>query len=277
MLGHHLNKKSLLFVALLLSVSLASVAILSGRVRNPLASHGPARAGRMKNFPPVILWAWERPAHLDFINPREVGVAFLAKTIFLRGESVSERPRLQPLSVPPGTMLIAVARIESDRREQASLSDTQLAHTAAKIAELAHLPNIAAVQVDFDARLSERDFYRALLLELRRRLPEGLPLSVTALASWCTHDDWLDQLPLDEAVPMLFRMGVDRSQTLSYLAGGAQFRSKLCRQSVGISTDETPPTGLPLKGRIYVFSTEEWSPASVQQIIERSKNEPTDS
>jgi hypothetical protein len=180
------------------------------------------------------------------------------------------------LTVPQGTVLIAVARIESDRREPPQLSSEQLAQTAFEIAELAHLPGIAAIQIDFDAKLSERDFYRSLLVELRRRLPDQLPLSITALASWCTHDDWLTGLPVDEAVPMLFRMGVDHRQVVSYLATGAEFRPALCRDSAGISTDETL-LALPSARRLYVFSTTDWSPVNVRHMIERSKNEHPDS
>ena len=36
----------------------------------------------------VILWAWERPEDLSFINPEKVGVAFLAKTIYLRASRI---------------------------------------------------------------------------------------------------------------------------------------------------------------------------------------------
>jgi hypothetical protein len=277
MLKHFLNKKSLLLIACFLSVSLMTAAILSRRQRvRKLFAPPSSIEGRMNSFPRVILWAWERPVALDFIDTREVGVAFLAKTIFLRGERISERPRLQPLSVPQGTVLIAVARIESDRREPPQLSSEQLARTASEIAELAQRPHIAAIQIDFDARLSEREFYRRLLIELRHRLPEQIPLSITALASWCIHDDWLTGLPLDEAVPMLFRMGVDQRQVISYLSTGAQFRPALCRDSAGISTDETLLT-LPSTRRFYVFSTEAWSPASVRHILERSKNEHPDS
>ena len=39
---------------------------------------------RMSEFPKIILWAWERPEDLRFINTDEVGVAFLARTIYLR-------------------------------------------------------------------------------------------------------------------------------------------------------------------------------------------------
>ena len=65
----------------------------------------------LPEFPRVMLWAWERPEKLDFINPRETGVAFLARTIYLRRGMVTVLPRLQPLVVSPATALMAVVRI----------------------------------------------------------------------------------------------------------------------------------------------------------------------
>ena len=44
-------------------------------------------------------------------------------------------------------------------------------------------------------------------VRVRRRLPRDLPLSMTALASWCAGDTWIEALPVDEAVPMLSRWG----------------------------------------------------------------------
>src|SRR5437667_1977445 len=84
-----------------------------------------AATDRMASFPKTILWAWERPERLSFINPKKVGVAFLAQTLYLRGDTVTVRFRLQPLEVPPQTFLIAVVRIESDRLERPLLSSSQ--------------------------------------------------------------------------------------------------------------------------------------------------------
>lgn len=229
--------------------------------------------GRMASIPQTIVWAWERPEKLDFINPREMGVAYLARTIYLRDERVLVRPRLQPLDVPAGTILIAVARIESDRHAPPRLSTAQLTRTAETIAEMSRTASVAAVQIDFDAGISERDFYRALLLDLRRRLPQGMPLTITALASWCTHDDWLSGLPVDEAVPMLFRMGVDRPQINAFLKTGEQFRPRVCRTSAGISTDEALEA-LPVSNlRLYVFHPRPWTEAAARTTLERYRNE----
>src|SRR5439155_8311954 len=150
---------------------------------------------RLKEFPPIMLWAWEQPQELRFLNPREVGVAFLARTVYLRGADVRIRPRLQPLKVPEGTALMAVTRIEADRSMPPTLSVDQRTRAVSAIAELARLPGVTALQVDFDATTSQRAFYRDVLHDLRRQLPDRVGLSITALASWCLHDHWLYGLP----------------------------------------------------------------------------------
>jgi hypothetical protein len=227
----------------------------------------PASSTRLSRLPSTILWAWERPEKLDYIDQQRLAVAFLAKTIYLRGDKIVSRPRLQPLAVPAGAPMIAVARIESEKDNPATLSQQQIKDAAREISELGSLPNVVIVQVDFDATLSERSFYRALLTELRANLPESTPLSITALASWCKGDNWLDDLPVDEAVPMLFRMGAERKQFLSQLANGEKFNAKLCQASVGVSTDE-PLAHLPPVQRVYVFNPASWTPAEVNRVME---------
>ena len=234
------------------------------------ASRVPTSSSPVSQLPATILWAWERPERLGFIDPEKVGVAFLAKTIYLRADRVISRPRLQPLTLPPGTRVIAVARIEaesSDYSARPSLSSAQITETASTISELGSLPNVVMVQVDFDATTSERAFYRELLTQLRHKLPTSTPLSITALASWCKGDSWLEDLPVDEAVPMLFRMGIERKQFLSGLAAGDPFPSRLCRSSAGVSTDE-PLTQLPRVQRLYVFNPRVWSPDAFTETME---------
>lgn len=220
---------------------------------------------RMSEFPGIIFWAWERPEDLRFINTDEIGVAFLARTVYLRNDKAIVRPRFQPLSIKPETKLIAVTRIES--RQSAQLSPAQRTQTVAAIAELARNERIAAIQIDFDARSSEREFYRDLLVDLRRELPETIKLSITALASWCIGDNWLTGLPIDEAVPMLFRMGVDRQNITARLGAGTDFSTPIARHSLGLSTDE-PLTTLPAGRRVYVFNTRPWSEQSAQKIVQ---------
>jgi len=223
----------------------------------------PPRRKPVDKLPPVMLWAWERPEDLSFIDPQKTGVAFLAKTITLRGDVVVVRPRLQPLRLPEGTKTIAVVRIETDRTDTPFLSPAQLAQT---VAEIRNSSAKSLLQIDFDAKTSERNFYRSLLTTLRRELPAATGLSITALASWCAGDDWLSELPIDEAVPMLFRLGVDQRQFQRRLETGQPFESRMCQSSAGVSTDEL--VNAPTVNRLYIFSPKPWSKSSFAAAME---------
>jgi hypothetical protein len=217
-----------------------------------------------------MLWAWERPTDLRFINPKQTGVAFLARTIRLRSGEVGIGLRLQPLNLPDGTPVMAVARVETDAVNRPTLSAQQREQLVVAIAEMAKLPNVSNIQIDFDALKSERAFYRDVIVDVRRLLPDAVSLSITALASWCTYDEWLSDLPIDEAVPMLFRMAGDGKQIARRLDAGDDFIAPPCRHSYGISTDE-PRSGLSAARRLYVFNPDPWTEDSVHTILESTK------
>jgi hypothetical protein len=96
-----------------------------------------------------------------------------------------------------------------------------------------------------------------------------MPLSMTALASFCVGDRWLDDLPVDEAVPMIFRMGADDRTVKNMLTGGDDFREPLCQRSYGIATDE--PVDLKFKSsrRVYVFNTRSWQSTDIDVLVNR--------
>jgi hypothetical protein len=206
-----------------------------------------------------MLWAWERPEDLSFIDTNENGVAFLSKTITLHDNDVAIRPRLQPLKIPTGTKLVAVVRIETDRSQLPSLS------TVAELLSATRSDGVRALQIDFDATVSQRDFYRNLLKQLRRSLPESFPISITALASWCAGDNWLDKLDVDEAVPMMFRLGVEKRRFQT----GYEFSATPCKESAGISTDES--VVLPQVQRVYIFNPDPWSKSALVKTLEAYK------
>ena len=52
-------------------------------------------------FPPIVLWAWERPEDLRGLDSKRFAVAFLAQTLVLKGDDVILNPRQQPLQVSP--------------------------------------------------------------------------------------------------------------------------------------------------------------------------------
>ena len=219
--------------------------------------------GGAESSPRVILWAWERPENLTFIDPNKTAVAYLAKTITLRGDEIAVKPRLQPLQLPEGTKVIGVVRIETGRTGAPSLSSSQLQQTAG---EITSLTGVSAVQIDFDATVSERDFYRKLLQKVRYDLAPSVQLSMTALASWCAGDDWIADLPVDEVVPMLFRMGVERRQFQRRLESGQSFENPICTNAAGVSTDE--PVSGPNVQHLYVFNPEPWTKESFDRVME---------
>jgi len=220
-----------------------------------LAVRTPVAADRL---PSLILWAWERPEDLRRAGA-DAGVAFLSQTITISGNRFSVAPRRQPLRVSPGAALVAVTRIEVAPSTAVALKAEQAASVVSLIAATAALPRVRGIQVDFDATTSERSLYRNLLRDLRQQVDRATPLSITALASWCEGDDWLEGLPIDEAVPMLFRMG-SSDEPFRRLGHSNEWHSQLCRTSLGVSLDER--LSLPSKGRrLYVFSPVPWTDA----------------
>ncbi len=202
----------------------------------------------------LTLWAWERPEDLRFLAGGPVRVAFLERTLTLRSGQLSVQRRHQPLRVAPDTPLVAVVRIEVSG---VSPSVDRAGEVAREIADSAALPRVEMVQIDFDARQSDRPFYAALLRETRARLPRSTRLSMTALASWCADDPWIDATGVDEIVPMLFQMGPDARHVVTRLREEGRWRVDACNGAAGLSTDEKW-RGLPASRSVYVFNPRPW-------------------
>ncbi len=224
------------------------------------------QAGNIPDRPAIILWAWEMPEDLRFLNTSGTGVAFLASSFLLRGDQVRSRPRLQPVLLNPGVSLLSVVRIECDRRQAPVLSSAQRARLATLILKTVAATRTPGLQIDFDARVSERPFYRALLFDLRRKLGTGRFLSITALPSWCNRGSWLAELPVDEIVPMLFRIGGERRAVITRLERYGSFEEPRCQASIGVSTDEPHPP-LPNRAHTYIFHPKPWTKADVESAI----------
>lgn len=214
-----------------------------------------------------MLWAWERPEDLTFIDTKTTGVAFLAQTIYLDKNGARPQMRQQTLDVPPETYLIAVTRIETNKNEKnrPNYSTEDIGEISAAVGRTLSLPNVKEIQIDFDAALSERAFYRKLLHQLRADIPADIPLSMTALASWCAGDVWIGDMPVVEAVPMVFEMGADNDAIRNFLGSGKDWNEPLCRASYGISINEPLPQGMRNRGTFY-FNARPWKPSDKQFI-----------
>ena len=220
------------------------------------------------SMPQKIIWAWERPEDLRFLDANEYGVAFLAQTIFLEKDSVILRQRRQPLEVSPGTYMIAVTRIETnkDGTKRPTFDAEMVAQTVKLIQNTLDLADVKGVQIDFDAVSSERAFYRSVVTELKKQLPVKTPLTMTSLASWCTGDSWFNDFPVDEAVPMVFQMAADEEKIKIFLRNGNDWNEPLCRGSYGISIDDPLKVELKPNRRIYYFSNNAWRAPDIRSL-----------
>lgn len=215
--------------------------------------------------PTRVLWAWEEPQDLHTLSP-SIAVAYLAETDILT-DHIAITPRRQPLRPAPGAPLIAVIRIET----RPGFRDTLQFRTdvAVHLAAYGARRDIRALQLDFDATQSQQSFYRGVLEKLRPELPRDLPLSITALVSWCGPRSWLHTLPIDEAVPMEFRMGGPRGLALVGIHPHYPITEPLCRTSLGLSTDEPWPASLSTlkpSTRVYLFAPRSWRPEELAAI-----------
>jgi hypothetical protein len=223
----------------------------------------------MDGEPRLMLWAWETPEDLRQLNPSKAGVAFLAREVLI-GQQAQVRPRRQPLQIAEDAWLMAVVRIETSSGFVASpaLQD-EVAHD---VLAAAQEKNVRGLQIDFDALASQRDFYAGVLRRVRQQLPASLPLSITALTSWCGDPSWLSNLPsgalpIDEAVPMFFRMGGPSATRATAPRNTRGILEPACAGSVGIATDEAWPD-VHSGQRVYVFRTGPWTTEDIAHINE---------
>jgi hypothetical protein len=123
------------------------------------------------------------------------------------------------------------------------------------------------VQLDFEARRSQREAYVALLQRLQP-LRANVRLSATALASWCMSDPWLPAGLVDEVVPMYFRMGAESAHIRQRLQVAGTATVPACRDAAGLLLGEPWPALVGVKRR-YVFHTGAWKTEDFEKIDTR--------
>lgn len=229
---------------------------------------------RLAYLPRRILWAWEKPEDLLSINTENTGVALLTGVLRLQGDCLQLNRRTQRLAVSNLAKTIAVVRIECDESRPPTLSKNQRQELVHKISEAVSRHHANAVQIDFDAKLTERDFYKEMLKDLRNALPAEKGISITALASWCFDDRWLSSLPVDEVVPMYFYMGADEQIILKRLKKG--FVPYGEHEATGLLANGTVTKAAAVdrklrsrlcKQRVYLFCARSWTRQAIDQTM----------
>jgi len=230
------------------------------------------KADRLAHLPMKVLWAWKRAEDLTSMDSREFAVAYLAKHIFIDGENIKWQSRNQPLKLPANTQLIVTIRIDVIRRDKPAYSAKQIEEIARQIKLASQVPHTVQIQIDFDALASERQFYIDLLKSVRKTLPDNMPISITALASWCLYDNWIRELNVDETVPMMFSLGGERDKIMRYFRQNHDFIEPRAKRSLGLSLEDTRVNELmipivqrrKIPCRVYVFTRTAWTEEKIQ-------------
>jgi hypothetical protein len=207
------------------------------------------------------LWVWQRDEDLSFLETDAASIALWIATITVDQRGVEVAARASSVLYPSDARVQAVVRLEI----APGFEGEALESVSEAIGDLIDPLAVDELQIDFDARVSQRDFYRQLIDALRIRLPAH-SLSITALASWCYGDPWIADLPIAAAVPMYFRMGEDAGQIGHYLSSGRQIPATICRDNAGHSLDE-PEVPAARAQRIFVFSPEPWN----ENLLDRAR------
>lgn len=214
-----------------------------------------------------VAWIW--PASNGPVVTRVPAwheAAVLVETLRLHADGVERVPRTQPLVLPAAVKLLPVLHVEAADDAPDTLTTGQL--DAVVAAFMRHADTAARgagmLQLDFEAPRRERASYQALVARLRSTLPRELRLSVTALAHWCTESDWLDRLPVDEVVPMLYRLGPDAARWRARWQDGGAGLARRCRgPALGFLTRDPPSAALLARTpRPYWFDESAWTNVS---------------
>lgn len=213
--------------------------------------------------PHVTVWAWEAKQDLRFLPPG-VDVALLAADLVVREDRLEVRKRAQPAFLPDGVKPLAVVHLETHGR---GLDDARITELVEVMLERVTTFDARGLQLDFDARVSERDDAKRLLTALRARLA-GKTLSMTGLASWCSGDaPWVRELPVDEVVPQLFQLGPEADTWRRRFHDGALAK---CGTSVGLSTSEALAP-VPGARHLYLFHSGPWTEAVFTRALEATR------
>jgi hypothetical protein len=217
------------------------------------------------DLPRFMLWAWDHPEDLRFLKEDEAAAAILMARIYVEGEDeVRIERRKEAVLINPKTPLVAAVRIET---RNARWIPPQREKVFEALKRIFGDSVLKAVQIDFEAAQIERADYSVLLGDLYRELPKRLPISITAPPSWCLDDIWIGALPIEEAVPILFRDGPGAPELRRLIESGEDPEESYCRGALGVSTAE------PIKpkdwfGRVYLYSPSPWTREAFDKAIE---------
>jgi len=236
------------------------------------SSESPARTPISE--PTTWLWVWDRPQLFKEVGANQ-GVAYLHASVRLSGDSARTQYRQWPLRLSASTPMQPVVHVTLDNIAPAPVTAAQRHAIATAVSHAAQHSRSGQVQLDFEARYGQRTAYLDLLRSLQPlRLPgpgrDPVRLSVTALASWCMSDPWIDPTLVDEIVPMYFRMGHETALIRQRLGAAGQAPVRSCQGAAGFLWGEEAWPVLTRIQRRYVFHRGAWTDEDITLLGQRA-------
>ena len=187
--------------------------------------------------------------------------AILQRHILLTGDTALTRPRRHWPLTPSATRITPVLHVEVSTVNPPVGIDRRADMIVHAMQEAAYVSTSGWVQLDLEAKPSQRVFYRALVARVRAELPPQVRLSVTALAWWCRAPAWLDGLAADEVVPMFFRMGRDNAQLRHIIEHTPDVLHASCRAGAAGFSPQEPfaPQVAARYRKTYWFDRHAWN------------------
>lgn len=206
-----------------------------------------------------IAWLWDGAVLPAWSQPE---AAVLQRHILLSGDTALTRLRSgngNRAGWPPASRITPVVHVEVSTVKPPIDIESRRAMIVRAIHEAADASTSGWVQLDMEAKPSQRLFYRSLVRQLRSELPPQIKLSVTALAWWCRSPAWLDDLGADEVVPMFFRMGKDSARLRDIVEHSPATLHTSCRNVAGFSPQEPFASSVTARyNKTYWFDRYAW-------------------
>jgi len=212
----------------------------------------------------VIPWIWDGG---QWPGGGFEEAAVVVDDVLLRGTTMTSHPGTRRGDKPAALRVTPAVHVEMSQREPPQEPERFHAAIRDLVLFAAARSTSGWVQLDLEARPSQRLFYQALVRDVHQRLGGQVRLSVTALAWWCGSRDWLDpeSLPADEVVPMFFRMGREAQTYRDVLTREPGRLNPRCRgAAIGTATSEPlSAAAVSPYARHYVFNGRRpWPPRS---------------
>lgn len=206
-----------------------------------------------------VLWVWDRSddlSQLDLAFAKDYQVAPLLGTIHILANGLKVEDRHHPFLAPIQQEKMGVVRIDTPKMQVLSLHKDLIDPLVLIITSYEYRFKLNHIQLDFDAKLSERKFYNLLLRELRTQLNAKTKLSITAIASWFTDRWWRDSV-VDEIVFMFYPLqNGELNFYQNLLWNHSQFEAK---QKISVAFSVQQPMERPAKAhRVFWFNHRAW-------------------